>query len=129
MRQNVRRSRSQRLKAVTVCAVLLALTSTTGFAVSFVVTNLNNDGPGSFRKALNDARRDDTIDFAVTGTIVVSTFPLSTAADGLIVRGPGADRLTVSGNGTTRIFSFAEAEVVMSGLTMRREHDQPKAFL
>ncbi|CAA9258002.1 MAG: hypothetical protein AVDCRST_MAG42-2575 [uncultured Chthoniobacterales bacterium] len=119
MHQKIARSRSQRLKALAVCAVLLAFTTTPGFAVSFVVTNLNDDGPGSFRKALNDARRDDTIDFAVTGTIVVSTFPLGTAATNLVVRGPGADRLVVSGNGTTRVFSFSEASVVMSGLTIR----------
>src|SRR6476659_4267618 len=37
------------------------------------VTNGNDSGPGSLRQALHDANDGDTITFAVTGTIVLTS--------------------------------------------------------
>ncbi|HSH38803.1 MAG TPA: choice-of-anchor Q domain-containing protein [Chthoniobacterales bacterium] len=117
MRSNVDGTVRRSLTLLAFVAIV-ALGRTTASAATFIVTNLNDSGTGSFRQAFNDARRDDTIEFAVTGTITLTTFSLSTAAVNLKVRGPGADRLTINGNGLFRVFDL-EASVTMSGLTIR----------
>ena len=42
-------------------------------ADTITVTNTNDSGPGSLRQALADANSGDTINFAVTGTIGLTT--------------------------------------------------------
>ena len=72
--------------------------------------NLDNDGDDSLRAAIEAANLNpgaDRIVFApnVTGTITLSS-QLS-VTDDLKILGPGADRLTVSGGGTTRVFEIS----------------------
>src|SRR5262249_41669061 len=69
---------------------------------TFTVGNLADSGPGSLRQAVLDANGNpgaDVINFAdgLSGTIVLSGGQLA-VMDDLLLDGPGADRLAVSGN-------------------------------
>ena len=80
-------------------------------AATFTVTNLNNDGPGSLRVAVETANTtdgDDVVAFqaGLTGTIELAddggvTGPdIEINYDGLDIQGPGAGVITVDANGT-----------------------------
>src|SRR5262245_10577972 len=69
---------------------------------TLTVTNLAEAGPGSLRQSVQAANvtpGPDTIRFAggLSGTIALKSGELS-ITDGLTIAGPGADRLTVSGD-------------------------------
>jgi hypothetical protein len=84
---------------------------------SLLDTTVNGDGNCTLRKAITNANNDaatysdcvagagaDTINFSVTGTILVgSTLP--DIATGLTITGPGASSLTISGGTTHRVMS------------------------
>src|SRR5262249_13154202 len=101
------------------------LESLEGRALPSIITVLNVDdhGPGSLRDAVMEANANpgsDAIDFAaeVSGTVVLTGGPL-TITGSLFVVGPGADRLTVSGNDASRVFEITSgAGVALSGLTI-----------
>ncbi|MFZ1640435.1 MAG: Calx-beta domain-containing protein [Candidatus Contendobacter sp.] len=90
---------------------------------SFVVTNLNDSGAGSLRQAVLDANAApgaDTITFqaGLTGTIALTSGQIDIAGD-LILQGPGARILTVSGNNASRILTVAVGTTVtIDGLTL-----------
>ena len=74
-----------------------------------LVTNLADAGEGSLRAAVehaNNAPGDDLIKFDrhLTGRISLSTGQMEITED-LTIDGPGASRITVSGNRLSRIFS------------------------
>src|SRR5712692_10404888 len=101
---------------------------------TFTVLNLADSGPGSLRQAILDAEANpgpDVVNVAkgVKGTITVTSGQLNISSD-LIVTGPGADRLTVSGNDTSRIFNVlgggdesGRITVSISGLTLSHGRD------
>ena len=65
---------------------------------TFTVTNLLDTGAGSLRAAVASANASagaDTIDFATTGTIALTSGQLD-ISDSLTINGPGAGALTVS---------------------------------
>src|SRR5215510_2137273 len=72
-------------------------------ADTITVTNTNDSGPGSLRQALMDANNGDTIDFAVTGTIGLTSGELLVDQN-ITISGPGADNLTLDGNAKSRVF-------------------------
>ena len=80
------------------------------------VTTLDDSGPGSLRQAIAEAAPGDTIDFAVTGTITLTSGELVIDKD-LTIAGPGATNLTVSGNNASRVFHVLGGVVAVSGLT------------
>src|SRR5262245_36581100 len=88
----------------------------------FTVSNLADSGGGSLRQAILDANSQagaDTIVFdqQVTGTIALTSGQL-TVTDSVLIAGPGADRLAVSGGGNSRIFSvLGSVDVTIGGLT------------
>ena len=87
---------------------------------TITVTNTNNSGAGSLRQALADAYDGDTINFAVSGVITVSS-PLDISKD-IYIDDPGADVLAIDGNDTTKVFrdgSYSINEVTISGLEIR----------
>ncbi len=92
-------------------------------AATFTVNNLNDSGAGSLRQAISDANANagtDTIVFqeGLTGTLTV-TSGLNITGD-LIMSGPSAGSLTVSGNTTNRTFTIrTNTNVTLSGLTIR----------
>ena len=98
---------------VLICLALLCATPISVKATTITVTNTNDSGPGSLRQALADANDGDTITFAVTGTIQLSSGELL-IDNSITISGPGADSLAVSGD-----FQFqARILHVMPGLTV-----------
>jgi hypothetical protein len=112
------------LLAVLACAGLAAMIATRSVeAATFTVLHLDDSGPGSLRQAILDANGNleaDSIDFAagLTGTItLMSSLPEIT--EDVMINGPGAQMLTVSGNSTLRVFDIAPGVTTsISGLTI-----------
>jgi hypothetical protein len=92
-------------------------------AITFNVTTLADSGPGSLRQAVLDANvvtGPDTIVFAVTGTITLTSGEI-VITDDLVIGGPGAGTLTVSGNDQSRTLrTYGDIHGVISGLTLTR---------
>jgi hypothetical protein len=87
-------------------------------ADTVTVTNTNDSGPGSLRQALADVNDGDTIDFAVTGTIGLTSGELLVDKN-ITISGPGTDNLTVDGNDENRVFYVGPAVfVTISNLTI-----------
>jgi hypothetical protein len=96
---------------------------------TFTVLNLADSGAGSLRSAIAAAETNpgaDVIEFAkgVKGTITLTSGELLITQD-LTLEGPGAKKLTVSGNQTSRIFNVGGGTdastaitVSISGLTL-----------
>jgi hypothetical protein len=85
---------------------------------TFTVVNLNDSGPGSLRAGL--ASGDDTIDFAhkLKGTITLTSGELP-ISNSVTINGPGADKLSVSGNNASRVFEIAAGfDVTISSLSI-----------
>ena len=99
-------------------------------AATFQVTNLNNDGPGSLRVAVEDADASpgpgDVVTFqsGLSGAITLEGTPI-TIDEGVSIQGPGASVVTVDANDDSRVFEIdtdnagdpGEA-VGISGLTL-----------
>ncbi len=86
------------------------------------VLNTDDSGPGSLRQAIMDANAQegaDTIEFAegVQGTIGLTSGQLA-ITDELTIDGPGADVLTVSGSGMSRVFLVSGATVTIDDVTI-----------
>lgn len=98
----------------------------TGFVVHIIprlVTTTESSGPGSLRQAISEARRGDVIGFDTDDVFVppqTITLDAPLAFDrALTIEGPGADRLTVSGNMSVRVFSVGDgADVELLDLTV-----------
>jgi hypothetical protein len=77
---------------------------------TYLVTNLNDNGTGSLRAAVQaaDASPGSTIDFAkgLHGTITLTSGELDITSS-TTVNGPGANKLAVSGNNASRVFEIA----------------------
>jgi hypothetical protein len=88
-------------------------------AATITVINNDDSGPGSLRQAIADAAPGDTINFAVTGTITLTSAELVINKD-LTIQGPGAQVLTISGNNAVRVFhlenSSSRINVTLSDL-------------
>jgi len=85
-----------------VCVIPLAFAQRTPAKANrpvstITVTNTNDSGPGSLRQALVDANDGDTINFAVTGTIDLTSGEL-VIDKSIIITGPGSDQLAVGLN-------------------------------
>jgi hypothetical protein len=82
------------------------------------VTNTNDSGAGSLRQALADANNGDTINFAVTGTIGLTSGELLVTRS-ITISGPGAENLSINGNNQSRVFHITSGRTVtISGLTI-----------
>lgn len=84
------------------------------------VTNLNDHGPESLREAITKASPGSTITFGknLKGPITLTSGELKITKD-LIISGPGARTLSLSGNHTSRVFNVSpDIAVTISGLTI-----------
>lgn len=96
-------------------------------AATLTVTNTDDSGAGSLRAAISSAAASgDTIDFNLStlpATITLTSAELAISKT-LIIRGPGADQLTISGNNARRVLrttpagAGGSAAVTISGLTI-----------
>jgi cysteine-rich repeat protein len=85
-------------------------------AATITVTSLLDSGAGTLRNAVATAAPGDTIDFSVSGTILLTSGRIVVDKD-LAIVGPGAASLTIDGNNADRIFHTATSNVAVSGLT------------
>lgn len=94
-------------------------------AATTTVSSLADSGTGSLRAAVAAAAAGDTINITATGTLTLTSGEIAIAKS-LNIAGPGAASLTISGNGSSRIFnivagsSAADAPVSISGVTLSR---------
>jgi hypothetical protein len=99
--------------------VLVFALATSVYADVITVTNTNDSGPGSLRQALTSANDGDTITFAVTGTITLTSGGLLIAKN-VTISGPGSNELSVDGNQALLVFGIlADKTATISGLTIR----------
>ena len=89
-----------------VCAVVTSVHANT-----ITVTNTNDSGTGSLRQALADASDGDTITFAVTGAITLTSDELLVGGS-INISGPGPANLTINGNATHRVFHVISGHTV-----------------
>ena len=104
--------------SIVVVYITIALASSVMTAATFTVTSKKDSGPGSLRQAILDANANpgaDTVDFAVTGTITLTSGELA-ITDALTIIGPSAGTLTINGNYASRIFDVESTNVSISGL-------------
>jgi len=109
------------LSGAATCAALLLCTFSPVRAAVFTVTNTNDSGAGSLRAAVVAANGNAGLDHVVFNAGVTGTIALTTAqidiTDDLIVTGPGARTLSISGGNARRIFE-ATAPLTISGLRL-----------
>jgi len=106
-------------------------------AATFTVTNLNDSGDGSLRKAIEDANMDvtpDVVDVIEFDVSLSGSIPTDAVApdniytgqieitDDLIINGPGSEVITIDAQEVDRIFIIDSAdddiEVTIRGLTL-----------
>src|SRR5438552_14842816 len=102
-------------------AIAIALFCAVAFlaqAGTITVTNTNDSGVGSLRQALAMANGGDTITFAVSGTIGLTSGELLVDKS-ITISGPGAGELVIDGNAKNRVFHVGSGTTVtVSGLTI-----------
>ena len=109
--------------------VVLVLTSALGTAVAqtsptatITVDTLADENDGcavggcSLRDAINDADPGDTINFSVSGTIVISGNGELVISKSLTIS--SSLPITISGNNATRVFNIFAGNVIFDGLTI-----------
>ncbi len=103
----------RRATTFSILALLLYALAIQVRATTITVINTNDSGPGSLRQALVDANPGDTITFAVTGTIGLTSAELVIDKT-ITVSGPGPDMLAVSRTSNTpfRIFHVTASRTV-----------------
>jgi hypothetical protein len=102
--------------------MIAALTPNRSPGATLTVTNNNDAGTGSLRQVVLDAVSGDTVTFAtgVTGTITLTSVIALTNNLGIL--GPGANVLTVNGNGTTNLFNVTNCTVLVANLSLTGGH-------
>jgi hypothetical protein len=88
-------------------------------ATIITVTNTDDSGSGSLRQALANANDVDTITFAVTGTITLTSGGLLIAKN-ITISGPGSDQLSIDGNQALFVLGvYPSTTAAISGLSIK----------
>ncbi len=96
------------------------------FGATFTVTNLNDNGFGSLRQAISDAKtiaEANTINFqnGLSGTIILTSGELAVTGNLTITNSTGANSLLISGNNTSRVFFVNQnANLTINGVTVTK---------
>src|SRR5436853_4445130 len=112
--------RVRNIKSATICLTLACVLTIPARATTVIVSNTNDNGPGSLRQALADSNDGDTIDATgISGVITLTTGQLLVDKS-VTINGAGADSLAVEGNAISRVFQIGPSETVtISDLTIR----------
>jgi len=89
-------------------------------AATYTVVNTNDNGIGSFRQAVINASWGDTIVFSgisYPDTIRLTSGPVNISNASITVMGPGANLLSISGEGLSQIITFGEGDAEFYGLS------------
>ncbi|MCL4789709.1 MAG: hypothetical protein KJ070_23505 [Verrucomicrobia bacterium] len=90
-------------------------------SATLVVTTTNDSGAGSLRAAVSSALAGEivTVTFApgVTNVITLTNGQLSLINQTMSIIGPGAGKLTISGNNASRVLLLSGGNTTISGLT------------
>ena len=98
------------IKAAIICLILACAFTISAPATTIVVTNTDDNGPGSLRQALADANDGDTIDATgVSGTITLASGQFLVDKS-VIINGAGADVLALDGNAKSRVFQTVKVK-------------------
>jgi len=126
MSQRIFNSHTCRILFATFLSALCLIALSTQ-AATITVINTNDSGAGSLRQALADTNDGDTIDFAVTGTITLTTDELLVDKS-ITISGPGSDNLTVDGNHASRVFHVSSGvTATVAGLSITNGGEVPGA--
>ena len=88
-------------------------------AATITVTTTADSGPGSLRQAIQAAAPGDTINFSVTGAITLTSGELFITKN-LIIQGPGATSLAISGDDASRVVRVGPGTTVtITDITIR----------
>src|SRR6476659_10244957 len=102
-----------------ICMAVVCMGAMSVHANIITVTNTHDSGSGSLRQALRIANDGDTITFAVTGTIALTSGGLPVNKS-LTISGPGKDQLSIDGNQALLVFGiFSDKTATISDLTIR----------
>jgi hypothetical protein len=83
-----------------------------------IVTSGADSGPGSLRATIASAPSGSVIEFATNvHNITLTTGELGITLN-LDIEGPGANKLTISGNNQSRVFDITGGTVTIAGLTL-----------
>src|SRR5215469_1402317 len=104
-----------RFCGICITAVLISAAISLNAAV-WTVTSLADSGPGSLRAQVLPSAPGDTIQFAVTGTILLSSSV--SVSHTLTIQGPGPSALTIDAGGVDRAFVVSGNPVILSGMTI-----------
>jgi hypothetical protein len=88
---------------------------------TLTVTSPKDHGPGTLRAEIAAANTNDVIVFSrkLDGQTITLTSGELDITKSLMIQGPGAGQLTISGGGNTRVFEVAlNTTVTLSGLTI-----------
>ena len=86
---------------------------------SAVVTTGADSGPGSLRDTIASATSGATIEFAKNVHKITLTTSELEITQNLDIEGPGTNKLTISGNDSSRVFDISpDTTVTIAGLTI-----------
>ena len=100
--------------------VLFCTSAMPAHAATITVTNTNDNGTGSLRQALRIANDGDTINFAVTGTITLTSGGLPINKN-ITISGPGPDQLSIDGNQALLVFGVFPGKAASD---LRSDHQE-----
>ena len=112
--------RVRNIKSATICLTLACVLTIPARATTVIVSNTNDNGPGSLRQALADANDGDTIDATGVSGVITLTSGQLLVDKSVTINGAGADVLAVDGNATSHVFQISSAKTItISDLTIR----------